>query len=43
MFNEKSGLVQVWARIIKQSSKYTINDVPDIDNLKEMVLGLLEK
>lgn len=42
MFNEKSGLVQVWVRLLKQlDSPYTLADVPEISNLKEVVSSLL--
>lgn len=40
MFNEKSGLVQIWVRLIKQGSK-TIDDVPNISNLREVVKSLI--
>ena len=35
-FTKDSGLVKMWARYI-QAGKKTIDDVPDISNLKEMV------
>jgi len=41
MFNENSGLVQVWLRLIKNNG-YTINQVPNISNLKEIVIKILE-
>ena len=38
MFNEKSGLVQIWVRLLTQdNSAYTINNVPKISNLREEV------
>lgn len=40
MFNEHSGLVQVWVRLIKQRT-YTIDNVPNLSNLKEIVLRVL--
>ena len=40
MFNENSGLVQVWVRLIKQGI-YMINNVPDLSNLREVVLNIL--
>ena len=40
MFNENSGLVQVWLRLIKHN-QYTIAQVPKISNLKEVVTKLL--
>lgn len=42
MFNENSGLVLVWVSLIKEG-KYTIDDVPNLSNLKEMVIKVLEK
>ena len=42
MFDENSGLVKVWVRLVKKkNSKYTIDDVPEIDNLKEAVTRVL--
>lgn len=40
MFNENSGLVQVWVRLIKQGL-YTINNVPNLSNLREVVSSIL--
>lgn len=40
MFNENSGLVQVWLRLIR-NNQYTIAQVPNISNLKEVVIKLL--
>lgn len=42
MFNKNSALVKTWVRLIK-GGKYTINDVPQISNLKEMVELALEE
>lgn len=42
MFNENSGLVQVWLRLIK-NNQYTIAQVPRISNLREVVTRLLVK
>lgn len=39
-FTKDSGLVKMWARYI-QAGKKTIDDVPDISNLKEMVQARL--
>lgn len=36
MFNENSGLVQIWIRLI-QTGEYSINDVPSLSNLKEII------
>ena len=41
MFNKNSGLVQVWLRLIKNNN-YTIDQVPNISNLKEIVIKILE-
>ena len=42
MFNKDSGLVQVWVRLLKEeNSGYTINDVPEISNLREVVASLI--
>ena len=40
MFNENSGLVQVWVRLIKQGL-YTINNIPNLSNLREVVSSIL--
>lgn len=40
MFNENSGLVQVWVRLIKQGL-YTINNVSNLSNLREAVSSIL--
>lgn len=40
MFNENSGLVRLWVDAIKQN-KYTIEQIPNISNLKEVVEGLI--
>ena len=43
MFNENSGLVTIWVRLIQQNeSGYTIDDVPAISNLKEVVAALVQ-
>lgn len=42
MFNENSGLVQVWLRLIKNKN-YSISQVPNISNLREVVLSILGK
>ena len=42
MFNENSGLVKVWVRLLSQeNSRYTTKDIPNISNLREVVLSLL--
>ena len=40
MFNENSGLVQVWVTLIKQGT-YTLDQVPNLSNLREIVSGLV--
>lgn len=40
MFNKNSGLVKIWVRLINQGN-YTINDIPTINNLKEVVISLI--
>ena len=42
MFNENSGLVQVWVRLIR-SGKYTIQQIPNISNLRVVVISILEE
>ena len=42
MFNENSGLVLVWVRLINLGT-YTIEQVPNLSNLKEMVQTVLNK
>ena len=39
-FTKDSGLVKTWARYI-QAGKKTIDDVPDISNLREVVEEVL--
>lgn len=42
MFNENSGLVKVWVRLLTQkNSVYTIEDIPEIDNLRLVVQNLI--
>lgn len=40
-FTEKSGLVQTWVKYIRLGKK-TIDDVPDIYNLREVVISIIE-
>lgn len=42
MFTKNSGLVKVWLRLIKQGTK-TIEDVPNISNLIEVIKNLIKK
>lgn len=42
MFDEKSGLVQIWVRQVKE--KPTLREkVPKLDNLQEVVYGVLNR
>lgn len=44
MFNENSGLVKIWVRLLNnKDSQYTIENIPNISNLREVVLKELEK
>lgn len=40
MFNENSGLVNVWMRLIVNEEK-SFEDVPNLSNLQEIVAGLI--
>ncbi len=42
MFDENSGLVKVWVDLIR-NSKYTIEEVPNLHNLKEVVENVVNK
>jgi hypothetical protein len=39
IFNENSGLVRIWVRRI-QSGQSTMDDVPDLANLRAVVSGV---
>ncbi|MFV0497181.1 MAG: CD1375 family protein [Candidatus Fimivivens sp.] len=41
MFNENSGLVIIWARLVK-AGVYTIDQVPSISNLRDVVHQVIE-
>ena len=41
MFNKDSGLVKTWVNLIKQRA-YTIEQVPNLSNLREVVASVLE-
>ena len=42
MFNKDSGLVKIWVRLLSsKDSLYTIDNVPNISNLKDVVLSLI--
>lgn len=43
MFNEKSGLVQIWVKNIEDpNSTYTREMVPKLSNLQEIVYQILD-
>ena len=41
MFNKDSGLVKTWVNLIRQGT-YTIEQVPNLSNLREVVASVLE-
>lgn len=41
MFNENSGLVQLWVKNIK-AGNYTREQVPNLSNLREVVYQILD-
>lgn len=41
MFTEESAVVKSWVRLIKAGT-YSLEDVPELSNLKEVVSGVLE-
>ncbi|MFZ0578904.1 MAG: hypothetical protein WAM41_15510 [Psychrobacillus psychrotolerans] len=44
MFNEKSGLVQLWVRFVEDpNSEYTREMVPKLSNLQTVVFAVLDK
>lgn len=44
MFNEKSGLVQVWVKLISdENGRYSKDDIPNLSNLREVVIMILDK
>lgn len=43
MFNENSGLVKVWVNLIKVYKLYTLDDVPHLDNLREVVASVINR
>ena len=40
MFNESSGIVQVWVNLIRQEI-YTVSQIPNLSNLREMIMFVL--
>lgn len=44
MFDKNSGLVKIWIRLLSdKNNNYTIQDIPNISNLKEIILEELSK
>lgn len=42
MFNRESGMVKTWVRLIKdENSEYTVDNVPNISNLRAVVAEVL--
>lgn len=41
MFNENSGVVQIWVKNIREGRR-TLADVPALSNLREVVKRVLE-
>jgi len=42
MFNEKSAMVRTWVRLI-QIGAYTLDQVPALSNLREVVTAVLDE
>ena len=42
MFNENSGLVQIWVRLI-QSGTQSLDNVPNLSNLQDIVFSIISK
>lgn len=40
MFNKESFTVQVWIKLVREK-KYTVDQIPDLSNLKEEVKAAL--
>ena len=40
MFDENSGLVKVWVRLIREGKK-SLDSVPDLVNLKDVVQSIV--
>lgn len=44
MFNENSAIVHSWVRIINSPNSAFIRDsIPDINNLREVVISILDR
>lgn len=42
MFNEKSGMVQIILNRFKNDPNFTIDNVPNLSNLREVVQGIVD-
>ncbi len=42
MFEKTSGLARIWARQI-ESGRRSFDDIPDVSNLREVVIALVEE
>ena len=43
MFDKDSGLVKIWIRLLTHDNKYSKEDIPNISNLREIVLETLSE
>lgn len=43
MYNENSILVKIWVKILRKNKDLTIDKVPNIGNLKDVITSILEK
>ena len=41
MFDRNSGLVKTWVNLVQQGA-YTVDQVPNLSNLREVVISVLE-
>jgi hypothetical protein len=41
MFDKNSGLVKTWVNLVQQGA-YTVDRVPNLSNLREVVISVLE-
>jgi hypothetical protein len=41
MFDKNSGLVKTWVNLVQQGA-YTVDQVPNLSNLREVVISVLE-
>lgn len=42
MFDKDSGIVNIWVNLIK-NNKYAQDDIPDLENLKDVVIDILNE